>query len=107
MTTPEGRITKHIRAWLQGSRAMGDKIWWMKLHGGPMGTAGAPDWHVLWEGVPIYIEVKRPGKKLTKLQESRMREIRRAGGIAFDVDSFTEFLNMMGEAKRDQRKASW
>lgn len=45
----------------------------------------------------VGVEVKREGKKPTKLQYDCLREIAEAGGIAFWCDSFESFmLNMAG-----------
>ena len=47
-----------------------------------MGKTGVPDIICCYRTVFIAIEVKRPGKKPTPIQERRMEEVRKAGGIA-------------------------
>jgi hypothetical protein len=66
--------------------------WWsLKIAGGPHQTSGIPDLLLLKNGRAVFLEVKQPGKKPTKLQEYRMHEIRTVGGaIAAVVTSKTE-----------------
>lgn len=61
-----------------------------KEHGGMYGTAGLPDIIVCLQGRFIGIEVKKPGGKLTKLQEITIRDIERAGGIMVVAHSLCE-----------------
>ena len=46
------------------------------------GKSGAPDLICCYDGKFIAIEVKRPGKSATAIQERRMEEVRKAGGTA-------------------------
>lgn len=49
--------------------------------------AGTPDITGCLDGRYIAIEVKRPGKQLTKLQEHNLKLIREAGGLAERIES--------------------
>lgn len=71
----ETSITKSI---VESARKRG---WWtFKIAGGPMQTSGMPDLLCLRHGRAVFLEVKRPGRKPTPLQDQRMREIREVGG---------------------------
>lgn len=60
--------------------------WWtFKIAGGPMQTSGIPDLLCLKNGRAVFLEVKQPGKKPTRLQEHRMLEIRKVGGAVAEV----------------------
>ena len=51
------------------------------------GNAGVPDRIVLYNGLTVFVEVKAPGKKLRKLQEVRVDEIRKQKVRAGYVDT--------------------
>lgn len=53
-----------------------------KEHGGMYGTAGIPDIICCINGNFLAIEVKRPGGKVTKLQNKTISKIIASGGIA-------------------------
>lgn len=49
--------------------------WWvMKIHGGPHQLAGVPDLLCLRHGQAVFLEVKQPGKKATRLQAAHERD---------------------------------
>ena len=73
----EATITKAICRCLKAK-----EIWHMKLHGSAMQRRGMPDIMGILRGQVFFLEVKRPGGKLTKLQERRQCELRSAGAIA-------------------------
>ena len=50
-------------------------------------SRGVPDRIILYNGEWAAVELKRPGGKLTKLQEVEHRAIRKAGGYVFVLDS--------------------
>lgn len=50
-----------------------------------MQTSGIPDLLCLKNGRAVFLEVKQPGKKPTRLQEHRMLEIRKVGGAVAEV----------------------
>ena len=57
----------------------------IKIHGGPYQLAGLPDLLCLRCGRAVWLEVKQPGKKPTKIQVSRMRELEVKGGTPCHV----------------------
>lgn len=61
-----------------------------KEHGGMYGTAGLPDIICCYGGRFLAFEVKVPGGKLTKLQETMITKINAAKGNAFKVTSVEE-----------------
>lgn len=91
----ESAVLKSIIAELVKLKVNGHRVWWVKLHGGPMQTAGLPDLHVLVNGMPFYLEVKRPGGKATTLQEATMEKIATAGGATRVVSSAVEALEFL------------
>ena len=70
-----------------------------KEHGSMYGTAGIPDIICCYRGQFVGLEVKRPGKKLTALQEKTIAKINAAGGVAAmvtGVDEVRELLVRIG-----------
>lgn len=61
-----------------------------KTHGGMYGVAGLPDLVCCIGGRFVAFEVKTPSGKLTKLQETTLHRIQRAGGYAYKVTSLQE-----------------
>ncbi len=59
------------------------------------GYAGMPDRLILYNGVAVFVEVKRPGAKPRALQEKRMDEIRQHGCLAFWVSTREEVDRLM------------
>jgi hypothetical protein len=49
---------------------------------------GVPDRIILYRGRALFLELKRPGKKPTKLQERELGELRAAGCAAHWSDNF-------------------
>jgi len=87
MPQPETKIVNKIKARLTELRKAGRPLWHFKVHGGPAQLAGVPDLCVVYNGIALFLEVKQPGKKLARLQEHRIDEIRAAGGVACRVES--------------------
>lgn len=67
-----------------------------KEHGGMYGTAGIPDIIACIDGKFYGFEVKTDIGKPTKLQESTMRKINKAGGTAVVVRSVDEVKSILG-----------
>ena len=63
------------------------KCFFWKEHGGMYGTAGIPDIIACIDGRFYGLEVKTEDGRPTKLQESTIRKIKNAGGIALVVRS--------------------
>ena len=66
------------------------KCFFWKEHGGMYGTAGIPDIIACINGRFYGFEVKTEDGRPTKLQESTIRKIKNAGGIALIVRSVDE-----------------
>jgi len=76
MLTPEGHEKKVIKKYLDSIGA-----WHFSPSMTGFGKSGVPDIVACCCGSFIGIEVKREGKLPTKLQERRMAEISKAGGL--------------------------
>ncbi len=73
-------------------RCMAEKTW-----GGGYGNAGKPDITGCLNGRRFELEVKKPGGKLTKLQEVTLHKWLKAGaitGVVHSVDEAKEVLNV-------------
>jgi len=78
--TPEGWEKQEIDKFL---KALGpDIVWHHKTITMGYGASGAPDYVLCLAGGFWGVEVKRPGKKSTPIQNRRMEAIRKAGGHA-------------------------
>jgi hypothetical protein len=91
MSKLESAIVKDICKYLKAL----DKCFFWKEHGGMYGTAGIPDIIICYKGKFVALEAKRPGGKLTKLQEKTIKDIRAAGGKAYVVSSVDEVKEIM------------
>jgi len=67
----------------------------MKIAGGPMQRTGIPDLLAVIDGRAVFLEVKRPGNKATKLQLHRIAELRGAGATAEVVTNWNEALEAL------------
>jgi Holliday junction resolvase len=94
----ESRVKKKI---LERLRQRGG--FWYKTHGSPVVTRGLPDIIGCYRGRYIAFEVKRDASgKPTALQQFRMEEIKRAGGIArliYSADQAVALLDRLDELK--------
>jgi Holliday junction resolvase len=81
MQTPEGKVKADLKKILDGLGA----YYFFPATGG-YGRSGVPDVVGVVEGKFFAIECKAPGKKPTALQIREMKNIRKAGGIAFVYD---------------------
>lgn len=69
----------------------------IKIAGGPYQRPGIADLLVCMNGKFIAIEVKKPGGKLSPLQEQFLQDVRAAGGSAFvahSVEDVVKELNL-------------
>ena len=71
-----------------------------KRHGSALGYAGEPDLYGCFRGRHFEIEVKRPGRKLTPLQQQRLKEWALAGAIVGVAHSVEEAIELMGVKER-------
>jgi hypothetical protein len=88
--TPEGKVKEKVKAFLKGRG-----VWYCSPVTGGFGGQGLPDILCCWHGFFVAIETKAKGKRsnTTPLQESQLRQISEAGGIATvisDVDQMKE-----------------
>lgn len=90
MTTPEGKVKKEIKEWLDGMGA----YWFMPVQSG-YGINGTPDLICCLHGRFLGIETKAPGKKPNPWQEREIARIRKAGGVAFWCASLQEAKEAM------------
>ena len=73
--TPEGKELSRITRWLKANR-----INYVRLAFQPGVAAGWPDLMVLLSpGVPLFLEIKRPGKGPTPLQATRLGQLNELG----------------------------
>ena len=78
--TPEGWEKKEIDAFLK--KLGPEKAWWFNPYMAGRGKSGVGDKIICLCGTFWSVEVKRPGKEPTVIQDRRIREIRTAGGYA-------------------------
>ena len=95
----EKDITAAILRYL---RSLPECFCW-KEHGGQYGTAGIPDIICCYRGRFIGLEVKRPGNKLTRLQEVTLDRIRAALGEAHMVTSVAEARAVIEKIQKEDR----
>jgi len=88
----QNRIKKQLLAEWPGS-------WIVKIHGGPFQAAGIPDLVGCIEGRFVGLEVKLPddSSRATKIQESTLSAIRRAGGLGTVVWSPAQAVAIVSE----------
>ena len=77
----------------QAIEAAGGKVY--KIHGGPYGVAGAPDLIGGLGPMPFVLEVKRPGKRATKLQQRELDEWEEQGWVSAVVCSADEAMDAL------------
>lgn len=99
MATPEGKVTQAIVKELKRMRDSGERIAWVKIHGGPMQKAGLPDLHITYDGRSYWIEVKAGNNKLTPLQCQRLEEFSAAGAVVGVARSVDELRNIFEVSK--------
>ena len=80
MTTPEGWEKKEVDAFLK--KLGPERVYVFKPYMAGYGKGGVADYCLCLMGSYWALEIKRPGKKPTVLQERRMNEVRNAGGFA-------------------------
>lgn len=71
--------------------------WFMPVQMG-YGVSGTPDFLCCIDGKFVGIETKAPGKKPSKFQEWRIKQIIDAGGVAFWTDSLDYTKEMLTAA---------
>jgi len=103
--TPEGKVKKQVRVWLQAQ-----SIWYYAPVQMGMGVVGIPDFICCKPtlitpamvgstlGVFLAVETKAPGRlgDVTPNQAARLAEIAKAGGLAVVIDDVSS-LNKLKE----------
>lgn len=91
--TPEGRVKKKVREWLDKKGA----YYYMPVSNG-MGRVGAPDFLVCLNGRFVGIETKAPGKRsnTTPNQDREITWINSAGGVAVVIDDVSQLEILEG-----------
>ncbi len=87
MRSPESWVKFDVDKYLDGIKA-----YVVKPATFGYGSSGTADRIVCFAGKFISIEVKREGKVPTAIQDRRMKEVRRCGGIAIWGDSAAKII---------------
>jgi hypothetical protein len=66
-----------------------------KRHGSIYSTVGDPNLYILYAGVHIECELKRPGQEATPIQLRRLREWQGAGAVIAVIHSVDEMRALM------------
>ncbi len=82
--TPEGKLAKQIKDYLDERKAR-HELWWFKIHGHPMQEAKIPDTVTFIHGHGLLLEAKADGRQPDKGQIHKMRLIEGAGGATCRV----------------------
>ena len=98
--TPENKLTAAVFRRLLVCKQAGWPIYFWKLHGSPMQMSGMPDIGIVFRGRAVFVELKAPGKRPTKIQRHRMTELEKAGAICFvcsDLNTFIDFMETLDD----------
>ena len=93
----EKEITNKILRYL---RAL-DGCYCFKEHGGSYGSSGIPDIICCYFGRFVAFEVKTEKGRTTALQDIQIRNIQRAGGVAYVVRSLDDVKAVLKEMSAD------
>jgi len=100
MPTAEGALKAAVLKRLNDLKKHDPSLAFRKRLGTVLGTAGDPDIHGIWAGVPFEIELKAPGKSPTLLQLARLAEWARAGAVTGVARSLADFENLLDQVRR-------
>ena len=78
--TPETRLVNKMTRRLKHHKVNGVKLWWIKVHGGPLQRAGTPDLLLCLNGQFVGVEVKTDDGKVSRIQKHTMKQINDANG---------------------------
>lgn len=93
-----GTIENEIEAYLlESCRAVGFLCWKFTSPG----RAGVPDRVVIAPRVTVFVEVKRPGGRLRRLQQTVRAKMLRAGAAVYVVDSRSAVDALVAELAAD------
>ena len=97
--TPESKLLAAVTRYLRSLKASGVPIEWTKSAGSPMQKRGLPDLLVIISGPgrcrAIFIELKAPGRKPTRLQAEMLKRLRAAGATAVVCYSVAEVRELI------------
>ena len=90
--TPEGRVKKKVKEYLQSIGA-----WYYMPVSNGMGRVGCPDILVCYKGAFVALETKAPGKlgHVTANQQREIIGIQRANGLAHVVDNVEQVKDVI------------
>lgn len=91
----EKEITHSIRSLLKQFGIFHFKHW-----GGPMGEKGIPDIIGIYQGKPLFLEIKTATGKVSPDQEIFLKNVNAAGGIGAVVRSIDDVVELLGLSKR-------
>lgn len=77
----------------------------IKHHGSAYSHAGTPDLLACLDGRFLALEVKRPGKRATRLQAVELGRWAAAGAVAGVVTSVEELEALLSDSPTDEQKA--
>lgn len=93
------RESSIVAAIIQALKSVPDLVV-RKRWGSEMAAAGDPDLTGCYRGRHFELEVKAPGGRLTRIQEVRLDEWRRAGAVVGVVHDAKEALTTLGIVER-------
>lgn len=91
----ESRLQLRIRHALEGQFP---GSWWMKVHGGPFQPAGVPDLFGVVGGRAVFVEVKLPTGRVSRIQWATMKRLGDAGAIVAVATSVDEAVTQVRAA---------
>lgn len=90
--TPEGKVSKEIEDYLNKQRI---------LNGRRQATTvknGEADRWLLYKGIYVHIEIKRPGGGITTLlQKNKLKALRENGGVGLVVDCVEDVMKVLDD----------
>ena len=90
--TKESTIKKEMKDWLDSQG-----IFWSMVKGGEFSKRGDPDLILCVDGRYVAIEGKTETGELAHIQERRMRQIRKSGGIYAVARNLDELIAVVEE----------
>lgn len=94
----EESVFNKVKKFLDDTRRR-EPLWWYRTHGGGRTKRGLPDICIVYRGLAIWIELKKPGGVASKLQLRRIKEIKSAGGLAAVADCVANVQSVLQAAK--------
>src|SRR5574342_1099523 len=91
----ESNLYAAVRRYLDGLKRAGEPIEWRKVHGSATQRRGEPDLDICYGGVCVKIELKTEKGKLTKLQEHRLAQWKKALAMTAVVRSVGELKDVL------------